>query len=233
MKSPFKKNGKCFTILELLIVVAVIAILVSLLLPSLDKAREQARRAVCLSNVSQICRAGIAFSKNNKGSLPHGHKSIGDTGHGDFAIKNNNKFHGAGRLIKEEYLTDPRIVYCPSTSDWKVLNGRCPNPRWSAEFGGYQEDTGWLKTTVSSYGYRSSINGNKRANIFRDDVETALWADHFISGNNKFTHKDSYSVVYLGGYARWYNNSNRSIELQNIGVCQYGKQEVIWQRFDD
>jgi prepilin-type N-terminal cleavage/methylation domain-containing protein len=48
-----------FTLIEVLVVVAIIALLVATLLPSLVAAREQARRAVCLSNLHQ---SGIGFS---------------------------------------------------------------------------------------------------------------------------------------------------------------------------
>jgi len=58
---------KKFTLLELLIVVAIIGILISILLPSLTKARDSAKRAVCRSNQSQIYRGMMLYShENNK-----------------------------------------------------------------------------------------------------------------------------------------------------------------------
>lgn len=51
-----------FTLLELLVVAAIIGVLLSLLLPSFSGAREQARRAVCLSNVRQLHTANTSYS---------------------------------------------------------------------------------------------------------------------------------------------------------------------------
>ena len=62
--------NKKFTLIELLIVIAIIGILVSLLLPSLGKARYQAKNAVCMSNQSQFYRGILIVTKNNRSKIP-------------------------------------------------------------------------------------------------------------------------------------------------------------------
>src|ERR1035437_2814888 len=59
-----------FTIIELLTVMAIIAILTAILLPVLGMAREQARRATCQSNMHQIHEALAMFQKDTLGVPP-------------------------------------------------------------------------------------------------------------------------------------------------------------------
>lgn len=56
-----------FTLIELLVVVAIIALLLAVLLPSLKGARQQARQAVCLSNVRQLHVANTSYSVDEDG----------------------------------------------------------------------------------------------------------------------------------------------------------------------
>ena len=61
-----------FSLIELLVVIAVIAALMTILIPVLGKAREQARRAICLGNLRQLTAAWIAYADQNSGKLVDG-----------------------------------------------------------------------------------------------------------------------------------------------------------------
>ena len=64
------KNTKLsFSLIELLIVIAIIGILTSILLPSLSKARLKGKRSLCLSNLKQLSIAQTLYSSENNGRL--------------------------------------------------------------------------------------------------------------------------------------------------------------------
>lgn len=61
-----------FTLIELLIVIAIIAILAGMLLPALTKARDQAYTIQCVGNVRQIALAAHSYASDSKGWMPFG-----------------------------------------------------------------------------------------------------------------------------------------------------------------
>jgi len=74
-----KQESKAFTLIELLVVVVIIAMLIAILMPALARARELARRSMCMSNLKQAGTALNVFAKDNRGDFP----SVDGPGGGD------------------------------------------------------------------------------------------------------------------------------------------------------
>lgn len=89
-----------FTLIELLVVIAIIGILSSILLPSLTKAREKARSAVCLSNLKQLAVCFMLYRESYDRNLVSW-----QTGRGD---------QWPVRLKKDNFLDDYGVMLCPS-----------------------------------------------------------------------------------------------------------------------
>ena len=67
---PSRRNKRAFTLIELLVVVAIIALLISILLPSLDRARRSARQVVCSTNLRTQYSAATFYSKDYADNIP-------------------------------------------------------------------------------------------------------------------------------------------------------------------
>ena len=91
-----------FTLIELLIVVAIIAILAAILLPALSRAKEQARIVICSNNLKQLTMGMIMYSNDNDGWLP-GEDGISATNNANAPIE-------TGRLYS--IVDDPRSWIC-------------------------------------------------------------------------------------------------------------------------
>lgn len=96
-----------FTLVELLVVIGIIALLVSILLPALNKARQQAQTVSCMSNLRQIMLGLIMYAQDNRGALPQCYGQ-------DPAV--NRFFEWPGLLSggNRTYVRDPRVYICPS-----------------------------------------------------------------------------------------------------------------------
>lgn len=103
-------NRSAFTLIELLVVVAIIALLISILLPSLQRARDQAKNAVCGSNMHQLGLTLTQYMDEFKGRMPY-HPGSGPQ-------QNQAPFRQYHQLFNFwNYHKDLKIYVCPSARD--------------------------------------------------------------------------------------------------------------------
>jgi prepilin-type N-terminal cleavage/methylation domain-containing protein/prepilin-type processing-associated H-X9-DG protein len=112
------KKTRGFTLVELLVVIGIIAVLISILLPSLNKAREAAKRALCLSNLHQIGLGFQIYANANHGQVPLGCYGVTyqETWVSWFAWSAPLKPHlyNLGYLFATGACPNPKVFYCPS-----------------------------------------------------------------------------------------------------------------------
>jgi len=88
--SPKSRRRSAFTLVELLVVIGIIALLIGVLLPALNKARESAKEAVCMSQLRQWGVAFMMYSDANGGLIPQDAANDGTNASTDCIGKNPN-----------------------------------------------------------------------------------------------------------------------------------------------
>ena len=112
MKSVNFKGHKGFTLIELLVVIAIIAILAAILFPVFARARENARRSSCSSNLKQIGLGLIQYSQDYDERFtrawygPNGYEDSGPT---------NGKYKWMDAI--QPYIKSTQLFTCPSNSN--------------------------------------------------------------------------------------------------------------------
>lgn len=93
-----------FTLIELLIVIAIISLLAAILFPVFARARENARRTSCASNMRQLAMVVLQYTQDNDGRIPAA--TALDTRYGEGSPR--------GWAIFQPYLKSEQLLFCPS-----------------------------------------------------------------------------------------------------------------------
>ncbi len=108
------KSKKGFTLIELLVVIAIIAILAAILFPVFARARENARRASCQSNLKQIGLGFIQYTQDYDETMP--------LGVGAYQIGGSTGPAAQWDLLIQPYIKSTQILTCPSDSASSTMN---------------------------------------------------------------------------------------------------------------
>ncbi len=143
----FMRNARAFTLIELLVVVAIIALLVSILVPALSQARELANKTVCATNLHGLALANCLYAGNHDGFFVPGASDM------DWFSPGLFRWHGYRPTLDDSfdpskgplspYFLDGKMKRCPSFQDF------------------VQEGSSAFESGGGGYGYNNDYVGSR------------------------------------------------------------------------
>ncbi len=177
----FMKTSRGFSLIELLVVVAIIALLVTILLPSLNQANQQARQVTCQSNVRQLALANIGYALENTGYLVPAAKDI------HLSSGGHHRWHGYREHFDDAfdplrgplagYLADGKVKQCPTATD--LYTSDIWNSSYEKGNGGYGYNAVYLGSQNWRAGLPSAPANERTTQLTQigDPVDTLMFAD--------------------------------------------------------
>ncbi len=235
-----------FTLVELLVVIAVIALLVSILTPSLQHARELARRASCGANLHGTALAYQVYANDHETRLPLFFHNSKQQNHwiwyGGASGSSTYKPHWfwQGLLYTGGSLDGPRVLYCPSNRIERHAFNSPSNP-WPVQD---------FTSTVSTYGNRPVAckqaswswttaweRAPKRLRL-PEMLDKAMIGDYFgLPVYVDQRHADGINMAYTDGAVHWLDRSVFDGILSGYTTIQWDYGNYNWggsaKDFDD
>lgn len=236
-----KRNA--FTLVELLVVIGIIALLIAILLPTLSRAREAARRANCLSNLRQLHHSFVFYSLGFKDQVPLGYRA-GSKQFNSMIYSNGPKsLVVVGVLHRYQAFQNPQTFYCPSETNPRQMFATEQNP-WPPG----PEGVG-TSNVYAGYGCRPEIDlpdnlvfpvgspiAMPRLRRFKNK---AILADlTSIASRVETRHKTGVNVLYGDGSAIWVERKRFNTPLMQCqepfppNAASNGFQDQIWTELD-
>jgi len=181
MKKVLRRVGiRSFTLIELLVVIAIIGILAGMLMPAVAAARERARRAACMSNLSQFGKAMVMYSMDNDEKFPAELRLLGVDG---------------------DYVKAPRLFICKSDKARSTATAVSDDDGiFSVTNCSYNLATkeGDAATTITA-----ASDANSMLACDKDGVDGSVTdTDGGFGGNHA---GDGGNILYIDGSVQWVN----------------------------
>lgn len=239
---------KKFTLIELLIVIAIIAILLTLLLPSLSRAREISKRAVCKSNQAQLSRVTFLFGKEYNGRIPIGYSGYKQSSYFTSKGKNSAVLGNLWMAFGEE--VQPSF-WCPSSTNEQFMYDTDSNPwPWYNKNGNSRTafnanplvnlPANILKFETNDEGIKQTVlNGNKyktmefQARVGNTEAMLSDWMTKSYSVSDR--HLDGINTIYFDGSAKFFRNMTPWIANfeDTHSTAQNESFQAIWDMFEE
>jgi prepilin-type N-terminal cleavage/methylation domain-containing protein/prepilin-type processing-associated H-X9-DG protein len=217
------KSKNAFTLVELLVVISIIALLVSILLPALGKAREQAKQVYCASNMHQLLLASTMYSDDYGFLVPGGiHYNPTNPGIGDGSLRPpggwwlsrlsdlkgdfpNTSLYPFAVVYWPQILLDhaggnPELMGCVASKVKKPSNTGNENQKYLGHYGLSQELSSYIR---ESSGWTNRVKSEK----IKQPSSVALFFDcgyNYLAGlygNSACAQKPYGGGEYLPGYS--------------------------------
>lgn len=170
---PNPPQRTAFTLIEMLLVVAILSLLIAIILPSMTRARANTRTVVCTSNQRQLSMAAIAYSNNWRGKL--------------FPYDNNGGlyYNTFWMTLIEAYTGDmDQLRLCPETVMNEALQTSPQGAGWGSvkvAWGRPSVDWGFVGRNYGSYGWNAWMHSGRTAFLAGVTTDAADHARHWKS----------------------------------------------------
>lgn len=217
VSSTARRTG--FTLIDVLVSLAVIGLLIGILLPSFAMVRESARRVMCASNLRQVGIGLHMYAQDSSELLPpsvflpqswrpgtsantvtQARPELMDTvrtSAGEFGDRPWGQWDGLGLLFSSGHLTAPGVFYCPSHPGSHPLSRY--EDVWKSERG----------EIISNYQFRGGGPDGQRR-LYRIDPQTALVTD-MLRSYEDLNHPGGFNLLQAGLAVSWFEDQGQQI----------------------
>lgn len=214
------RKSKGFTLIELLVVIAIIALLVSILLPSLNRARELAKRAMCAANLNGVGKGIILYQGENNDMAPHYRATGWDANcgtSGNTATDPGNTNRSVTELPFMLVRTGGQgagLFVCPSTTDTEDKVIKDTSGGYHYDFTAYTNISYSYQAPIQASGtttWEPGISSNMMGGVAIMADETPLYDTGTLTSSNRKSmnhNKEMMNVLYADAHVAKVTDSN-------------------------